>query len=344
MDGLRSIAVVVVAVTVLASAAAAAPARPLTLHLKFRESDVAVYSVATNSRYAFIEPLYPPGDGLGTLIDEQTGRHTELVRSGCWDDQLSTIAGQWLVFDCPASSGDEPAPEMYSLTSHTWTSVTPNPSLVGYCSTESCVRPVSAGSAWLEYAVSNCPDGEHCTGDNEFQSLASGELRSDPTGGRTVADVNYPALARRLCDPVRVPAEWYLFSGFGPGSLVMDGRFAIGWGGDENGPRAYLEECGARLDRLVTRGPDVGAPLAVGWNRTTVVWQSAPHELSGLFLPSLRRFRVSFPSSVTSGACWSPSDCFGKIALTGRTLYLLGSAGALWTANAPHPPAEKRPR
>ncbi len=347
MKWISRLAAVSAVAAAIVSTASGAAARPVTLHLKFRGSGVAALGVATNLRYAFIEPYYPTDGSLGILIDDRTGMRKQLVRSGCRDTQAGEIVGPWLVFDCPASPSDQAAPELYSLATGAWRAVSADPSLVGYCSTESCVRPSRAGSTWLQYDVSDCPDGEHCSGHSDFQNLATGQLRRDPTGGRTITDLNSPDLARELCDPLRVPNAVYTYGGPHPGSVTMDGRFAIASGTDQNGnPRAYLERCGSRRRQLLKKGPYANAPVAVGWNQSTVVWQSAPYQLSGLFLPSLRPFRVSFPpGTVTPNSCWSPDDCFLQIALTRRTLYLLGGGGQeIWSARAPVPPLPRATR
>ena len=92
----RLAAVIAVAAAIVLSASGAA-ARSVTVHLKFRGSGVAALGVATNLRYAFIEPYYPTDGSLGILIDDRTGMRKQLVRSGCRDTRSGrdrgTVAG-----------------------------------------------------------------------------------------------------------------------------------------------------------------------------------------------------------------------------------------------------------
>jgi hypothetical protein len=81
--------------------------KPLALHPRFRQVGLADSVVAAN-RYVFINALTsapgPPESGGGagagtysggTLIDEQTGRHTIVRGPGCY----GTLAGgSWLLF------------------------------------------------------------------------------------------------------------------------------------------------------------------------------------------------------------------------------------------------------
>jgi hypothetical protein len=224
--------------------------------------------------------------------------------------------------------------------------VTPNPHLEGFCSTTRCV-PSDAGGAWMQYLVSNCPGGEHCSFSYEFQSLNGGELRSDPTADHTIADLNSRSLARPLCAPLRVPRAWYTFTGFGLGSLTMDGKFAIAQGTNANGtPTAYLERCGSSLHELLVKGPYANAAPPLAWNSGEVLWQSATYQLSGVFLPSLRRFKLDLPQHAVSPGCMPPDfrSCIEQMALTNRTLYLLSADGQLWTAISPHQPIATKKR
>jgi hypothetical protein len=192
--------------------------------------------------------------------------------------------------------------------------------------------------------VGDCP-GNHCSSSPEFQNLHTGTVRDkDPTGGSTILDLNSPSLSQRLCSPLRVPRYYDIFSGFGPGSMVPDGKFAIALGTDNSGiGLIYLERCGAHLHRLLTKAPYTGPPPPWAANGTSVVWQSARNELAGVFLPSLRRFTIRLPAAALPTGCQAPDlrTCFTEIALTAKHLYLLDAGDGLWTAKSPSAPKPK---
>ena len=327
---------------VLLLAAGSAVARPVQLSLAFRSAGAAS-GVATNSRYAFVMTT-GGGPDLGTLSDGRTRERRLLVQPGCSNVPPGPVAGPWLVFECGLGASS-PAPELYSLGAGSWRTVAPQ--LQGPCTVDSCATPVAAGSSWLEYVVSDCPQGEHCIAHNEFENIDSGQLLADPTGGRTIADLGSPALAQPLCAPLRVPTAFALFSGEVPGSLTMDGQFAIAQGTDANGtPRTYLERCGSKLHRLLVKGPYPGGTPPIAWNAHTVIWQSGPGRLAGVFLPSLRRFALAVSHTLPSAECSRPDlrTCFSELALTRRTLYLLSADGTLWTSHSPSAPRANHPR
>ena len=74
-----------------------------------------------------------------------------------------------------------------------------------------------------------------------------------------------------------------------------------------------------------------------------IVWQSKPGRLSGVFLPSLKRFAISVPAAVGPQAAHEHfvNGNQYSLALTTHTLYL-GLRDAVWTM--PIPPAPPKPR
>ena len=329
-----------------------ASARPVSVHLSFRSAG-EVWSVSATARYVFIEKSVGRDVG-GTLLDEATGRRTMVVRPGCRYSAGPVSGSSWLVFDCNATPNttSTPAPELYSMVSGSWHGVTPSRAIADPCAPnysqpggcDEHSNPGAAGRNWLEYSVGNCP-GVHCSSRPEFQNLQSGVVRGkDPTGGSSILDLNSPSLSRRLCSPLRVPRYYDIFSGFGPGAVVPDGKFAIALGTDNSGiGLIYLERCATHLHRLLTEAPYTDPPPPWAANSTSVVWQSERNELAGVFLPSLRRFTIRLPAAALPSGCQAPDfrTCFTEIALTARHLYLLNTSGGLWTSKSPSGPKSK---
>jgi hypothetical protein len=76
-----------------------------------------------------------------------------------------------------------------------------------------------------------------------------------------------------------------------------------------------------------------------------IIWQASPRQLNGLFLPSLQPFVLALPDAVAAEP-WGGIDPYtrvGQLALTSRSLYVLGSGstGELW--RTPIPAAPPRP-
>src|SRR5581483_5303078 len=208
---------------------------------------------------------------VGTLIDEQTGRRIRVtLPGGCRSGgQFSPVLGDsWLLAECGHRRVD-----LYSLSSDEWRPMT----LPRTCRSEEsrvggCV-PLAVGTDWIEY------DKEHSIrlGDRFiFQSLDTGVVRRDPTGPRTLPDLDSPVLAQPVCAPLRVPRHV---------TLIFDGRFAVASGATGT----FIEKCGTRLRLPVPSLDASAAPEAI-------VWLTSPtHDPGGVFLPSLRRFSIARP-------------------------------------------------
>jgi hypothetical protein len=341
----RAVSVVVVLVAALMGGAQAS-AHAVALRLVFRPAGTAE-QIVTSTRYAFIANALGPRS-RGTLIDEATGRRTRVERPGCSYSGGPVTGSPWLVFNCASTQdGSAPAPELYSIATGVWQGVMPSPSIADPCGPsaplDACGEwsaPAAAGRDWIEYSVySNNP---HDFPPSEFQNLATGNVRRDPTGGNTILDLNAPSLSQTLCSPLRVPRYYDSDTGFGPGTVVPDGKFAISLGTNQAGiPMLRLERCGTRLHRLLTTGLYSGIDPEWAANRTTVVWGRTRNELAGVFLPSLRQFTIKLPAAAIRPGCQASDfqTCISEIALTARHLYLIDAGhGRVWTSPSPSEP------
>jgi hypothetical protein len=304
-----------------AAASAHRPARPAaakTLRLRpaFHRLGSASY-VITTGRFVFAASLFST-QALGMLIDEQTGTRMALSPpAGCAGPTGPSptgpeiMGGPWLLVDCSDTASSEL--KLYRLTSGAWSTVAPDPSIEQFCSEPgmSTCYPLAVGARWVQFDEA-C---YHCRDSDVFQNLQSGMLRSDPRNASTIVDLNSPALAKRVCRPLRVAPG---------GSLFFDGSFAIA--GSAQG--AFLERCGTRLHERVD---PAGAPTA---NAQAIIWQSGntrligSHQLSGLFLPSRRRFVVRIPAFI---------DYPNQILLSSRHLYVVDNNNQVWVATSPRP-------
>ena len=211
---------------------------------------------------------------VGTLIDERNGRRTPVrlpryCRHPVGSQQQ--LGDSWLLADCARTRLG-----LYSLRRHRWRSI----AIHGPCRRSDappgdCV-PVAVGTHWIEYDQSS----EHLGDRSFFQNITSGAIRDDPGTARTLADLDAPTLARRVCAPLRVPSD---------GTLQFEGRFALAIDSQGN---ASLGACATRL-----HVPAGAAALGVAIGPDAVIYDTAPHRpISGISLPSLRRFAVALPA------------------------------------------------
>jgi hypothetical protein len=211
--------------------------------------------------------------------------------------------------------------------------------------------PVAVGKHWIEYYGPTEPGcTEHCTYQYSFGDIATGQLRTLPDwtpGGTTIPELNSSGLAAQLCSPLRTPQGFpqdLTGATLAPDPLTFAGPFAAGAEWYTKGGlwalRLLLERCGSRLHRVITTRistPDGIPQFAI--NRRALVWltpQGRPAH--GLFLPSLQKFTIAFPRTL-SGA--------DLVFLTSRTLYLEvgGDAGPGMVIAAPSPrPSHHRRR
>lgn len=258
---------------------------------------VGHHGVATGGRYTVLWSVRR-GE-VGTFIDEQTGRRRRvMLPPGCRSGRrISPVLGDsWLLADCGPGRV-----ELYSPGSDEWRAVT-----VPAACRRACV-PLAVGTDWIEYDKHS-----HRLGDGFiFQNIATGAVLPDPTNATTLADLDSPVLAQRVCAPLRVPPH---------GGLTFDGRFAVAEG--ETG--TFIEKCGTHLHVPVPSADVTTAPGALVWSVSPT---SAP---SGVFLPSLRRFTIAPP----------PGHSFiVDVELSVRHIYVTVAAGGggadVWSAPAP---------
>jgi hypothetical protein len=268
----------------------------------------------------------------GALVNGTTGRRSTVTAPGC--TFVSAIGGSSIVFVC--GSDLDQSYRLYSITSGGIGPLTVNPALTAGCTgpQPQCATISAVGDDWMQ--VTGPCEMEHCDPVTSFQSLSTGAVEPDPVSRTVVPDLDSPTLARRVCAPVTVPSSMPL-DGVVWGSVQSDGRFQIAGGGGGS----YLEQCGTTLHRFLTY-------LGCVFNAHVVVWESKPGRLSGMFLPSLRRFTISVPLKVDPQ---SPHEKFVRdnpyeLALTTRTLYL-SREEKVWTMPIPASPpklkASKRP-
>ncbi|HJS95100.1 MAG TPA: hypothetical protein VJ741_12620 [Solirubrobacteraceae bacterium] len=269
---------------------------------------VGHHGMVTNGRYTVL--WSGRRIEVGTLIDEQTGRRIRVILpGGCRSGgTFSPVLGSsWLLAECGHRRVD-----LYSLSSDEWRGMT----LPGTCRNEEsraggCV-PLAVGTDWIEY------DKERSArlGDRFiFQKLDTGALRGNPTGPRTLPDLDSPVLAQPVCAPLRVPRH---------GTLTFDGRYAVAAGATGT----FIERCGSRLHLPVPF-------LTVATGPGAIVWLPSPTSaVSGVFLPSLRRFKIAPP----------PGDAYAvDVEVSLRHIYITMAPRAsgidVWSAPAPRPQA-----
>lgn len=324
--------------------------KSLVLRPQFRRVVDADW-IWAGARYALAGPAPAAEDQSVTLIDDQTGRRTTLTRAGCQPGQPSSsepLDLPWVPFNCGTSTN--PVPELYSPSTGQWRAVSPSPSLTGPCAPYACdvqYSLVAAGTYWLEYTQSICPMGAHCSSSNMFQSISTGELRQDPSGGSTTVDLNTPNLTQSVCGPLSVPTAAQDYGEPGPGALIFYGSFALAIGTDTNvDPEVYLERCGTHMHRLVAKAPYPTGMLYPGANTHEVVWMAHQRFLSALSLPGLRPFTIRLPARLPEAGCAPPApaynSCLAQIALTNRRLYLLTPNGQVWAATTGLPKSRQR--
>lgn len=281
MRWLRLVGVVLAACAVMLIAAqtqAAVPQAkaPAVVHLRFRRLGRNVEYLEGSGRYVG----YTHFNGDFVLIDDQTGTET-MVPDPCNAD--GTLGFPWVGFYCGSSF------RLYNFQTHKWRRLACDAVCQGYTYSQS-IRAI--GAKWLVVQVpphDPCGDGVHnsCGPTTySFYNINTGRPRSPRTGAGEVVDLNSPSLMRRVCRPLQVPSGQN--SAFPP-PLTFFGSFA-----EVKDPSGiYLEKCGSSLQLPVVTTPYAGVLLG---NIGVVGFCHFGGDLSGYFLPSLRRFEAAVPA------------------------------------------------
>jgi hypothetical protein len=231
------------------------------------------------------------------------------------------VGGIWLALTCGTPSNQ--SYRLYNTATGRTRSLAVSP-LLGYQGCRlGCISLAAVGSDWVGFQVPALD--EHIVPSYEFQNINTGRtVTKDPTGTSTTVDLNTARLVKKLCRPLESPVVSNGYSS-GWGSLTFDSVYAIAAGG-----AAVLERCGAKVHRRLTLSvpgytgsypagcAHLACPLAS--NAHAVIWPSTGDRLSGLFLPSLKRFTIRIPAKVRGTP--EPDARSYQLALTPRTLYV----------------------
>jgi hypothetical protein len=279
-------------------------------------------------------------DGVD-LIDEHTNASTVLTVPDCSQPVSGPqLAGPWLAETCPGvPSGiyETFVENLYSLATGQWRTIAVP---AGDCvsdgdygesgGTECELGPV--GADWLGW-TENC---WNCGSQTGLFYLGPGQqpISSLPdTSTTTVLDYNSPTLETALCSPLRDTATNHLIVN-AAGQFIADetplGSYALA----NRRHGVYLERCGSRLDRQLPDYPVTG-------NSSELLFDQSSPNVTGLFLPSMRKFVIHFPKAVLTQQLAGPGktvEVLEGIRLSARHLYILGPDDEIWAASAPTPP------
>jgi hypothetical protein len=195
------VALVSVPASTAAAKATHQPA-PLTLRPRFHLVASQAAGVVVNSRYVFFTTTTGPEGSpatVGTLIDERTGHRRVLSPPDCPSFRDPVFGGPWLMLTC-GYTGNE---ALYDLSTHAWKTM--QSSCTIFTDEMGACAAIAVGKYWirLETSCYNCADTF------TDQNIRTGHVRTDPevVGGTKIADLDSPALATRLCRPLRVPSS-----------------------------------------------------------------------------------------------------------------------------------------
>ena len=364
--------VTVAAAILVLSVQAIARVRPLALTPTFHQlAHGNLSEVLAGDGFVFF--AHPQGSmSRGVLLNERSGKRSNVFSAPGSCSATGIIGGGWLVFNCGYVASVNittlsPKTELYSLAKKTW-HVIPNPPVVP-CDIDDVTCSISAvaiGKDWIEYDNTSC--GTHCVSAGgapdvyTFQNISTGRIVTDPRKGTTIVDLDAAGLFQTVCSPLQVPQvpDAYTSDGGpqpGPGTLTLEGRFAIAAGGGANPnstsihkstPTFTLEKCGTHLHQRIDTAMDANfgpswAFSTAGWcqtpvcgpasNQHLILWNSTRTRLAGLFLPSLTPFTMKVPDNAFD---------LGEILATPTHIYVLDQDGNLWWANSPTKPKKTR--
>jgi hypothetical protein len=317
-----------------ATADRAPRATPLLFHPAFSRVGSGGFFMA-DGHFVF---LLQAGMSSGVLIDEHSRQTRRVARAGCSPDSMG---GPWLLFRC----GDTGV-ALYGLSTHRWTTLAIARAARLACAPTVCSLQTAIGSTWIQLSGQQCNSGLSHPGPScnppvtMFQNIQTGQVERDPAkpGGRIIADLNSRKLGRRLCSPLRVPAFFDSSSQTsGAGTISVLGRFAIAtttpdvfYGSPPT--ESFLERCGSTLHERIA--PDTKAFIVTpAANHQLVLWQKTTASLTGIFLPSLRRFSIALPTAL--------NGFLSPLVVASQLLYVQTTGhvnNEVWTANLPAEP------
>ena len=318
LAGVLALAIPAIANATIIGDASAAQNPPATLHLKYRVLVSNVQSlvnlggnrdlVASGRYVGYLRPsLHPLGEQF-VLVDDKTGKQIAAKwptsRIGRYLAVCSpTLGDTWLAFECDTGSGIRL--RFYNLHTRKWRGVACDST----CQHVNNPQVLAVGARWfLLTGAPDAPCGDNVHNDcgpgaTLYYSIATGKRGFPQVDAHTIIDLDSSTLTQPVCRPLQAPLPnvgGYL-AAFPP-SLTFFGRFAV----SEETSGLYVEECGSQLHL-----PLVGAGYEgrlFGASQAVAFWNSNP-QVSGIFLPSLRRFTFNVPSGF-SGAALGPRHLY----------------------------------
>jgi hypothetical protein len=273
------------------------------------------------------EPPLKPFSG-GVLINEQTGERRSVPRSDCL--AVAVSAGRWVLFDCYGSSAGNY--QLYSIAHRSWRPV----------AAPARANPEAIGAYWIEYFAVD-------SGTYMFQNIKTGAIRTLSAwrpGGTAIPDLNSRSLARRLCSPLRVPADWTPYAKWSSypyneklhaGLVTLDGRFAVVQGtsrptsSGEVTAYAYVERCGSRVRKPISH------QFAANAHAVIALTGGSDPKFTGWLLPSLTP--VTIPAPRYAQGVYGD---YSGIALSTHSLYLWDSVDDALVAPSPALPKSRK--
>jgi hypothetical protein len=313
-------------------AVARAARPPLTLPARFTR--VGSGELIGGERRSLV---FNPQTSTGLLIDGTTGRRTRVSVPGCAGP--AAISATTIVFGCGTGAGA--SYQLYDIATGRLRPLELNSSLAPGCAplTPSCLQITGVGADWVS-VLAPCDEDEQCAESYSLENLATGAVVPDPTSATTAIDLDVASGGRRLCHPVTVPPNAQdIEGGRTPfGSVASAGRFQIA----TSNAGSFLDQCGVALHQFLTYTSYPGCAhqtCSPPVSPHMIVWESKPGRLSGVFVPSLRRFTIAVPRGVDPQA---RQDQFVNgheygLALTAHSVYL-AIGRVVWTATVPASP------
>jgi hypothetical protein len=320
--------------------AAAAATRPPPERLAPRFHYMGTTQPGAAGDFIFLRDDQP--GTMGTLLDDQTGRHYPVPTSpDCGQTYDPVLSTGRLVLLCPdVSSRNGQALDVYALPRGPWKRLPGPTTESGYrCDFNlNTLYPrcfiTAAGRDWAQFEV----DAYHAETEQTFENLTTGQVTTPKLSPSHGLDLNSPTLTTRNCSPLSIPAQDEI-TYLGSFALVKqhDPREMPGLTEQYPSPDV-LDRCGTHAsDHL---GTDLTGLIA---NTKLIAWMTptpygiAPKTVHGIMLPSRQHFTLTIPPAFRN---ITPS-----ISLTNHHLLLWSihpgliqyGPGGLWSTPLPKP-------